>query len=251
MHHFKFATLNFKEEEMSCATSLRQQNASISDLGIDNKTLLELIYQRVLYVNDLNNIHENAIIGDGAILTGDVRVGAHTVIFNQTLLQADKAPISIGEGCCIVDGIIMHNCVEIGNYVHIAHGCIIHRRRTTGCLRIGSGTLVGFGSQVHENIGKGCQIAPGVIIDQPIPDYHFVYAKNMGKGLRQMVVSPMRTANYERVVQMYKSFWGRSIVYKGNLVPLTWKTSENAKDSLTFDEAVKNLKSHFNHRLSP
>ncbi len=107
------------------------------ETDIDKDTLLNLLYQRSLFVDEINHIHETAIIGDGAILTGDVRVGPNSVIFYGTMLQADKASIVIGEGCLIVDGVLMHNKVKIGDFVHIAHGCIIHRRRSTGCLKIG------------------------------------------------------------------------------------------------------------------
>ncbi len=213
--------------------------------GLDKESLLNLLYGRTLFVDDPNQIHHTAIIGDGAILVGDLRIKANTAVFYNTMIQADKAPISIGTGCCIVDGVNMHNRIEIGDYVHIAHGCIIHRRRTHGCLTIGSGTLVGFGAQVHENIGKGCQIAPGVIVDQPIPDYHFVYDKKLDDGCRQIVISPMGPANHQRVKEMYKSFWGRQIIYKGNLIPLMWYQYEPGgnRPKNSFNQAIQKLES--------
>lgn len=218
----------------------------ITDL--DKETILEFLYRRTWFVDNPENIHKTAIIGDDATLTGDLSIGAYTVVFSKAMLQADSAPIVIGDGCCIVDGVTMHNRVTIGDYVHIAHNCIIHRRRTQGALTIGSGTLVGFGAQVHDDIGKGCQIAPGVIIDQPVPDYHFVYDKHLDNGMRQTVVSPMRPANYHRVKAMYKNFWNRQIVFMGALVPLSdwWDRQETNIENNSIESAVNKLESFFN-----
>ncbi|MCP4021632.1 MAG: hypothetical protein GY729_07305 [Desulfobacteraceae bacterium] len=218
-------------------------------LDLDKETMMDLLYQRSLYVEDINKIHYTAIIGDQATLTGNIKIGPNTVIFYYAMIQADKASIVIGEGCCILDGVLMHNKIKIGDYVHIDHGCLIHQSRPSGCLKIGSGTLIGFGSQVHESIGKGCQVAPGVVVDQPIPDYHYVYEKKLGDGLKKTIVSPMRASNYERVVDKYKRFWDRLIIYKGNLIPLKWNRYDtgNFNYRITFDDGIKKLKSYFNY----
>ncbi len=217
--------------------------------ALDEEALSDILFQRTLFVHDTTNIHESAIIGDRAILTGDVKVGPDTVIFYNTMIQADKASISIGEGCCIVDGVSMHNKVEVGDFVHIAHGCMIHRKGTSGTLKIGPGSLIGFSSQVHESVGRGCQIAPGVIVDRPIPDYHFVYEKKQDDGSKLTVVSPMRAQNYEKVVQMYENFWGRKIIIKGQLISLDWDKNNIGKNRRSFGEAVLHLKSFFNPNL--
>lgn len=229
---------------VSCLDRLNDQ------VDLDNQQMLNLIYQRKFFIENPNNIHETAIIGDGAILTGDITIGPNTVIFYNSMIQGDKGPISIGVGSCIVDGVLMHNQVKIGNYVHIAHGSIIHRRGITGCLEIGSGSLIGFGCQVHESIGKGCQIAPGLVVSEPIPDYHFVYEKNLGDGLRKTIISPMRAKNYERVLAMYKNFWGRRIIYKGRLIPLTWTdyVDSQADGLITYNNAIEKLKTFFNYK---
>ena len=224
----------------------RLDEASLT-AGLDKTTILNLLYRRIWFVDNLENIHKTAIIADGATLTGDVRIDSNTVVFYNVMIQGDTAPVTIGAGSCIVDGVNMHNHVAIGDYVHIAHNCIIHRRRTQGCLNIGSGTLVGFGAQIHASIGKGCQIAPGVIVDRPVPDHQFVYEKHLKDGLRKTIVSPMRPANYQRVKEMYKSFWGRQIIIKGNLIPLMWCRYEPGSntDEPSFQDAIQNLESCF------
>lgn len=209
------------------------------------ETLMNLMHRRVLFVDDPEQIHPTAIIGDGAVLTGDVRIGANTVVFYGTMLQGDTAPITIGQGCCIVDGVSMHNQVKIGDYVHIAHGALIHRRKTKGVLTIGSGTLIGFGAQVHESVGQGCQVAPGVIVDRPVPDHHFVYDKHLGDGLRQTIVSPMTPKNYDSVQAMYRNFWKRQIIYKGSLIPLMWYQSSKNGSRPGLEQAIDNLTSYF------
>jgi len=234
---------------MSIAIAIPRLDELSVKIDMDKETLLDFIYQRALFVDDINKIHATAIIGDRAVLTGDIKIGPNTVVFYNAMLQGDTASIVIGEGCCILDGVLMHSKVKIGDFVHIAHGSIIHKRKPTGCLKIGSGTLIGFGAQVHESIGKGCQIAPGITVDQPIPDYHYVYEKTSGSGIKKLVVSPMRAENYELVVQMYKKFWDRQIIYKGNLIPLMWNQYDdgNFNYRLSFEDAVIKLKTYFNY----
>ena len=234
---------------MSLTSTVKNLNTldnidNLEDLIVlDKAALIELLYQRAIFVTDIKKIHKTAIIGDRAILTGDVQLGANTIVFYNTMLQADTAPIIIGRGCCIVDGVSMHNKVELGDFVHIAHGCMIHRRGTNGTLRIGSGTLIGFGSQIHANVGKGCQIAPGVIVDRAIPDFHFVYEKNMDDGSKKTIIAPMKSQNYKSVVQMYTNFWGRQIIIKGRLTKFDWNPGHS------FGKAVQTLKTFFNPDL--
>lgn len=214
--------------------------------SISREDLFAMSYSHNIHVDDPAKLHNLAIIGDGAVLTGNVSIGPNSVIFYNTYVQADSAPITIGEGCCIVDGVVMHNHIELGDFVHIAHSCLIHRRKTHGTLRIGSGTLVGFGSQVHADIGMGCQIAPGTIVDREIPDFHFVGQRHLANGEQKSVIAPMKPKNYQRVVGMYRNFWARRIIINRRLVPLKWHSFDRSGYQCSFEQAIKKLTFYFN-----
>lgn len=95
-----------------------------------------------------------------AVLIGDVRVGENVFICPYVVLRADEgAPIIIGNGSNIQDGVIMHclkgGYIEIGEKCSIAHGAVIH-----GPCMIGRDTFVGFRAVVHNaRLGSSCFIS--------------------------------------------------------------------------------------------
>ncbi|MFD1326930.1 gamma carbonic anhydrase family protein [Mycoplana ramosa] len=93
-------------------------------------------------------IGEDVGIWFGATLRGDnepIRVGAHTNIQENTVIHTDPdKPVTIGEGCTI------------------GHGAIIH-----GCT-IGDNSLVGMGATVLNGavIGNNCLVGAGALVTE-------------------------------------------------------------------------------------
>jgi carbonic anhydrase/acetyltransferase-like protein (isoleucine patch superfamily) len=118
-------------------------------------------------------INGKALVSKLATVIGDVEIGEGTSIFPGCVLRGDVEKITIGEYSNLQDNVVVH-CgdlyegdilkgyipVEIGDYVTIGHGAIVH-----GC-RIGDTCLVGAGAIVFNNatIGEGSIVGMGAVV---------------------------------------------------------------------------------------
>ena len=68
-------------------------------------------------------IHESAYIAEGAIVLGDVKVGAESSIWYHATVRADREKIVIGEGSNIQDNAVVH--VDKGFPVTIGSGVTV------------------------------------------------------------------------------------------------------------------------------
>lgn len=103
-------------------------------------------------------IGEDVGIWFGAVLRGDnetITLGARTNIQEHAMLHTDMGfPMTIGEGCTIGHGAILHGCT-LGENVLIGMGAIV-----LNGADIGAGSLVGAGALVTE----GKAFPPGSLI---------------------------------------------------------------------------------------
>ncbi len=128
---------------------------------------------------DIPQIHESAFVDPTAILCGKVIVEENVFIGPYVVIRADEvdehgemAPIHIGAGSNIQDGVVIHckagSGVSIGMGTSIAHRSIIHGPCSVGdSAFIGFNTVlfncrVGKGSVVrHNSVIEGCQVPAG------------------------------------------------------------------------------------------
>ena len=117
-----------------------------------------------------------AFLADGAMLVGDVRVGADASIWFNAVLRGDINAITIGPRSNIQDGVVGHVTrrlpLSIGSEVtvgHMAmlHGCTLHDRVLVGmnavildAARVGPEAIVGAGAVVRE----GFVVPEGVLV---------------------------------------------------------------------------------------
>lgn len=121
-------------------------------------------------------IAPSAVILPGAVLAGDVTVGALSSVWYYAVLRGDLAPIKVGERTNIQENVVLHvdhnTPVVLGNEVTVGHGAILH-----SCM-VGDNTLIGMGAIVMSRavIGKNCIIGAGALVTQgkKIPDGSFV-----------------------------------------------------------------------------
>jgi carbonic anhydrase/acetyltransferase-like protein (isoleucine patch superfamily) len=97
---------------------------------------------------------------------GDVRMGAQSSVWYQSVLRADMEPITIGERSNIQDLSMVHvdegvPCT-VGNDVGVGHRVILH-----GCT-IEDFCLIGMGSVLLNNVvvGTGSVIGAGAVVTE-------------------------------------------------------------------------------------
>lgn len=152
-------------------------------------------------------------IAPGAHVMGDVRLGAGANIWFGTVVRGDNDPITIGAGCNVQDGCILHADpgfpLTLGDNVSIGHMVMLH-----GC-EIGAGSLIGIGTVILNGarIGRDCLIGAGALITEgkQIPDGSVVFGAP-GKVVRQ--VTDADRAMLQRIPPHYVT---RSRDYAHNL----------------------------------
>jgi len=104
------------------------------------------------------------IVHPQANVSTSVYIGEGSFVNVRAVLMPDVSC----EKCCIFNTavIIEHDCV-LGEYVHIAPGCIL-----CGNVHVGDYTLIGAGTVVNPNIriGKNVIIGSGSVVTQDVAD---------------------------------------------------------------------------------
>jgi carbonic anhydrase/acetyltransferase-like protein (isoleucine patch superfamily) len=143
------------------------------------------------------SIDPSVFLAPGAMVLGDVRIGAHSSVWFHTVMRGDTDRIEIGAHTNVQDLTMVHvdeGCPTIvGDRVTIGHRAIIH-----GCVieddcligmgaivlsgaRIGAGSLIGAGALVRERqvIPPGSLVlgAPGRVTSEVQPQHREAIAR--------------------------------------------------------------------------
>lgn len=118
------------------------------------------------------NLPLAAFVAENATVRGDVTVGKGSSIFFGAVVRTELVPITIGEDTNIQDNCILHTDagfpLTVGSGCTIGHGTILH-----GCT-VGDNTLIGMGATVLNGavIGRDCIVGAGSLVPQGmvIPD---------------------------------------------------------------------------------
>ncbi len=96
-----------------------------------------------------------------AFVIGDVSIGENSSIWPGAVLRADLTGISIGCYSSIQDNCVIHgdkgHPVNLGNFITVGHGAVIHGSTVEDCSVIGMNSIL----QNDCVIGKGSVIAAG------------------------------------------------------------------------------------------
>ena len=103
-------------------------------------------------------VAESAFVAWNAEVAGDVAIGEGSSVWFGTTVRADIAPVRVGPGSNLQDGVVVHvntdaPCV-VGADVTVGHRAVLH-----GCV-VGDGCLVGMGAVLL----NGSEIGPGSIV---------------------------------------------------------------------------------------
>ena len=155
-------------------------------------------------------------IAHDATLVGSIVLENNVSVWFQTVIRADNDQVTIGEGCNIQDGSVLHvdpgYPMTLGRRVSIGHKVMLH-----GCT-IGEGSLVGINSVVMNGarIGRSTLIGANTLIAEgkEIPDGVLVL------GSPGKVVRELRQEEKDFLLKIAQGYIDRSRLYKTGLKQL-------------------------------
>lgn len=114
----------------------------------------------------LPRIAPDAFVAPGAVVVGDVEIGAEASVWFHVTIRGDVAPIRVGARSNVQDGTVLHvdtggACV-IEDDVTIGHGAIVHASLVEAGATIGMGAIVLSGCR----IGAGAVVAAGALVPE-------------------------------------------------------------------------------------
>ena len=132
-------------------------------------------------------VEGGAFVAQGAVVTGDVTLGADVGVWFGCVLRGDDAPLSIGARTNVQDLSVIHADTgvpnTIGSGVTIGHRAILHGAQVgDGCL-IGMGAILLGGSR----IGAGSLVAAGALVKEGF----VVPPRSLVVGLPARVLRPL------------------------------------------------------------
>ena len=157
----------------------------------------------VYQLDDLTpTIDNSAWVADNAQVMGQVAMGPHSSVWFSSVVRADTAKITIGEGTNIQDGSVLHvdnnMPLTIGNHVTVGHMVQLH-----GCT-IGDESLIGIGAIVLNGakIGKNCLVGAGSLVTEgkEFPDGSMIMG-TPAKVVREL--TPEQIESLRRSAQHY------------------------------------------------
>ena len=128
---------------------------------------------RVLTVNGRTpEVDPSAFVAEGAVVAGDVRLGARSSVWFGCVVRSEVEAITVGEESNLQDLTVVHADlgfpVRIGDRVSVGHRVVLH-----GCT-LEDDVLVGMGAVVLNgaHVGRGALIGAGAVVTQGmhVPD---------------------------------------------------------------------------------
>ena len=147
-------------------------------------------------------------LGHGAVVVGDVVMGAGCTVWFNAVIRGDVHSIRIGEETNIQDGAVLHCTYQkapltIGSRVSIAHNATVH-----GCT-LHDEVLVGMNAVIldHAVVESHCIVAAGALVPQGMRcEGGYIYAGTPAKKLK--AISAEQVQIILDTAQRYKMYAG-------------------------------------------
>ena len=177
------------------------------------------------YGDRLPQIAGDAFVAPGAVVVGDVDIGAQASIWFGCVLRGDEDRITIGARTNLQDGTIVHvngrrQGTQIGNDVSVGHMALLH------ACTLEDGAYVGMGAQILDQgvVESGGMLAAGALLTP---------GKCVKKGelWAGRPAKLMRTIDAEEAVrlsQTVENYLKRSREYLGLKYPQDRRKADNA-----------------------
>ena len=138
-------------------------------------------------------IDASAWLAPGAVVVGDVTVGAASSIWYHAVLRADTETIVVGAGSNLQDGVVVH--ADPGWPAVIGDGVTVGHRATIHGARVEDGALIGMGSILLNGsvIGTGTIVGAGALV----PEGRVIPPRSLVLGSPGRVVRELSPAEVE------------------------------------------------------
>lgn len=162
------------------------------------------------YKNTLPTLAKDTFIASGAVVIGDVHIGAKTGVWFGCVIRGDVNYIRIGERTNIQDGTIIHVTRKtgptiIGSGVTIGHSVLLHACTLEDNSFVGMHSTVMDGAVVESGgwLAAGALLTPG----KRVPKGQ-IWAGNPAKFLRNLTDGetafiPVSAQNYVELAEEY------------------------------------------------
>jgi carbonic anhydrase/acetyltransferase-like protein (isoleucine patch superfamily) len=155
------------------------------------------------YKGKLPTIHPEAFVAPGAVVIGDVTIGAKSNIWFGCVIRGDVQSITIGERTNIQDGTVVHvtrvtGPTKIGSGVTIGHQALLH------ACTVEDNAFIGMGAKILDDavVESEAMLAAGALLTpkKRVPSRQ-LWAGNPAKYFRDLTEKdiaffPQSAANY-------------------------------------------------------
>lgn len=155
-------------------------------------------------------------IAETAVVIGDVTLGAEASIWHHVTVRGDVNWIRIGKASNVQDNTVVHVThgtapTDIGDYVTIGHGAVLH-----GCM-IEDNVLVGMGATVmdHAVIGRDSIVGARALVTPRTE----VPPRSLVLGHPAEVVRELTDAEVATIRQSAENYVRYSAIHRGDETP--------------------------------
>ncbi len=112
-------------------------------------------------------IHHTAKIFPGSQIIGNVEICQNSSVWYNAVIRGDIESISIGNFSNVQDNCVVHSSreypLEIGDYVSIGHGAVVHGCKLNDNVLVGMNATILNGVEIGENsiVGAGAVVTEG------------------------------------------------------------------------------------------
>lgn len=156
------------------------------------------------------DMHSSVYVAEGAVVTGDVKIGEQSSVWFNSVIRGDVAPTIIGNRVNIQDNSVLHqspnNPLILEDDVTIGHSVILH-----SCT-VKKGALIGMGSIVLDGavIGEGAFIGAGSLV----PQGKVIPPGSMAFGRPAKVVRELNDEDIKDMLRISREYAEKGQYYK-------------------------------------
>jgi carbonic anhydrase/acetyltransferase-like protein (isoleucine patch superfamily) len=155
-------------------------------------------------------VDPSVFIAPGAVVVGEVSIGADSSVWYHATVRGDMAPVRIGRESNVQDGAVIHvhdrHPAEVGDRVVIGHRAIVHGARVEDEVLVGMGAILLNGAR----IGPRSMVGAGAVV----PEGFEVPEGSLVLGVPARVVRALSEAEVERIINNARQYVEYARLYR-------------------------------------